>query len=150
VIDLNSTYIFTGNLALTFAALFAGAAFYINFAEQPARLKLEPNQLLKQWAPSYKRGFAMQASLAVLSGLAAIYTYYSSQNLVWLIGAVVILANWPFTLLVIMPTNHKILAVKEANAETVRMIVFWGKLHGIRTALGFTAVVVFLYALSFV
>lgn len=136
----------TGNLALTFAALFAGAAFYINFAEQPARLLLEPNQLLKQWASSYKRGFAMQATLAILSGLAAIYAYYSTQNLVWLVGAIVILANWPFTLLVIMPTNLKILAVKNANADTAKMIVYWGKLHGIRTALGFVAVVIFLCA----
>jgi hypothetical protein len=138
---------FIGNLALTFASLFAGAAFYINFAEQPARLLLEPNQLLKQWAPSYKRGFAMQATLAILSGMAAIYTYYSTQNLVWLVGAIVILANWPFTLLVIMPTNLRILAVKNADADTAKMIVYWGKLHGIRTALGFMAVVIFLYAL---
>lgn len=140
---------FIGNLALTFAALFAGAAFYINFAEQPARLKLEPNQLLKQWAPSYKRGFAMQATLAILSGVSALYTYFSTQNFLWLVGAVVILLNWPFTLLVIMPTNHKILAVEKdkASAETVKMIVHWGKLHAIRTSLGFVAVIVFLYAL---
>ncbi|MBY0383667.1 DUF1772 domain-containing protein [bacterium] len=140
----------TGNLALTFAALFAGAAFYINFAEQPARLKLEAGQLLRQWAPSYKRGFAMQATLAVLSGLFALYTYYSTNNFYWLIGAVFILANWPFTLLVIMPTNHKILAVKEsaANAATVKMIEDWGKLHAVRTALGTIATVLFLTALS--
>jgi len=138
-----------GNLALTFAALFAGAAFYINFAEQPARLKLDPDQLLKQWAPSYKRGFVMQATLAVLSGLSALYVYFTSQNLNWLIGAGLILANWPFTLLVIMPTNHKILAVKmgAADASSVKMIVHWGKLHAIRTCLGVLAVIFFLNAL---
>ncbi len=137
-------------LALTFAALFTGAAFYINFAEQPARLKLEPNHLLKQWAPSYKRGFAMQASLAIFSGVSALYGYFSTQNVLWIFGAILILANWPFTLLVIMPTNLKILAVNEsaANAETTKMIVHWGKLHSVRTGLGIAAVITFIFALS--
>lgn len=138
-----------GLFALVFAALFAGAAFYINFAEQPARLKLEPNQLLKQWAPSYKQGFIMQSALAVLSGLAAIYTYTQTQDLRWLLGAVLILANWPYTLLVIMPTNQKLLATQEAdiNSATVDLVRHWGKLHGLRTILGLSATCVFIWAL---
>lgn len=138
----------TGLLALVTAAAFAGAAFYVNFAEQPARLALDDRALLAEWKPSYKRGFMMQASLAVVSGLLGLAAWWSSGEAAWLVGALLILANWPYTLIVIRPTNDALNATEIAAAgpPTRAAVVRWGALHAVRTALGTLATLSFLSA----
>lgn len=139
-----------GHLALTIAALFTGAAFYINFSEQPARLQLDDRALLAQWKPSYKRGFIMQASLAVIGLLLGLAAWWSTSDWRWLAGGLILVANWPYTLLGIMPTNNRLMAaqVDSAGAETRALIEKWGRLHAVRTALGALSVIVFLWALT--
>jgi hypothetical protein len=97
---------FIGNLALVSAALFTGAVFYVNFAEQPARLKLDDRSLLAQWKPAYKRGYVMQSTLAIVGFVLGAAAWWLSGILPFLLGAVLMLANWPWTLLGIMPTNR--------------------------------------------
>lgn len=139
----------TAQLALITAALFTGAAFYINWAEQPARLGLDDPALLRQWKPSYKYGFAMQASLAVVGFLFGLATWWTAGDWRWLAGAVTLVANWPYTLLVIFPTNTALLAISEENAGPASraLIEKWGRLHAVRTALGATATAMFLWAI---
>jgi hypothetical protein len=98
-----------GFLGLVTASLFAGAAFYVNFAEQPARLARDP---------------------------------------CWLIGAFVLLAPWPYTLLVIKPVNDKLKAADPlgAGAPTRALIERWGRLHAGRTVLGVLATATFFCA----
>ena len=140
----------TGNLALTSAALFAGAAFYINIAEQPARMLLDDRALLQQWKPSYKRGFAMQSTLAIVAFVFGCAAWWQSANLLFLLGAALMIANWPYTLLGIMPTNHTLGAIDPDSGDPrIRpLLIKWNGLHAIRTALSVAACAVFLAALG--
>ncbi len=137
-----------GLTALVGAAVFTGAAIYINVAEHPARLVLTNAALLRQWKPSYKRGFAMQAGLAVVTGLLGILQWWLAGNWLWLVGAALILANWPWTLAVIMPVNRRLMAVEPDTADegTRALMIRWARLHAVRSALGAAATTVFLNA----
>jgi uncharacterized membrane protein len=139
-----------GDIALVSAALFTGAAFYVNFVEQPARLALDDRSLLIQWKPAYKRGTVMQSSLAVIGFILGIAAWYQSGILAFFVGGVLMLGNWPWTLLVIMPTNRALMATDPAAASSASraLLVKWNRLHAVRTGLGAAAPVSFVWALA--
>ena len=138
-----------GLLALTTAALFAGAAIYVNIAEQPARLDLDPRAMLAQWQPSYARASIMQAGLAIISCALGLLAFFFDYDWRWLLGAVLIIAPWPYTMFVIMPTNKVLKSTlpEQANEDTHNLVRQWGLLHAVRTLLGFAAVAAYLWAL---
>jgi hypothetical protein len=140
--------VLAGQLALTVAALFSGAAIYINIVEQPARLQLDNRSLLAEWKPAYNQGCIMQASLAIVGGLFGLVAFLSTLDWRWLLGALVLLANWPYTIIVIMPTNRRLMdtSPEDATAETRRVLGRWGALHAGRSALGLFATLIFLWA----
>jgi hypothetical protein len=139
-----------GPTALALAAAFAGAAFYVNEAEQPARLSLNDVSLLAEWKLSYTRGYRMQASLALLAGAFGIVAAFQTGDWRWWPGAVLILANWPYTLTVIKPVNDQLNAIdaKNAGAASRALIVKWARLHAARTALGVLAAGAYMWPLG--
>jgi anthrone oxygenase-like protein len=124
-----------GLLGLVATAAFAGAAFYVNVAEQPARLRLDDEALLAQW----------KLSLAIISGALGLVAAWQLQDWRWIVGAVLILANWPFTLLAMMPLNKRLSAwpAGSAGPESRALIGAWGRFHAVRTGLGIAAAAVY-------
>ena len=138
----------TGALALAFAAAFSGAALYINLVEQPARLALDDSALLSEWRPSDRRGFAMLASLALIAAALALTAYFQTQDVRWLVGAIIIIASWPYTFFAMVPMNNRILTITAAESGAARELVrTWGLLEYGQTAIGLVGCGVFLWAL---
>jgi hypothetical protein len=137
-----------GQLALIIAAVFSGAALYVNVVEQPARLTLGDAALVTEWKLAYKRGTVMQAPLAVAGFLLGLSAWWQTGVWQWGLGAILMIANWPYTFLVVMPVNTELMAVDPAYADvqTRKHIEKWARLHAARTALGFAATLVFLWA----
>jgi len=127
--------------AILAAGLFAGAAIYVNLAEHPARMVLETRHAVRQWAPSYARATRMQAPLAVIGFACAMIAWWQQSETTWLAAGLLLGAVVPFTLIVIMPTNQKLLEPKRDldSSETRALLKHWNRLHAGRSALGLTA-----------
>jgi hypothetical protein len=142
-------YAIAERLAVVTAAVFTGGALYVSAAEQPARLHLDDKAALTQWKASYGRGFAMQASLAFASTLFGLLAFWRNGDWHWLVGAGLIFANWPYTLLLMLPINKRLQGT-EANAatpETRELIKTWGELHVMRCLFGLCATAAYLWFL---
>ena len=137
-----------GLLAVACCGLFAGAAIYINLVEHPARMSCGVEIALREFVPSYKRATLMQASLAVLGGLAGLAAWALRGGLGYLVGALLLLAVVPFTLIVIFPTNHALLDLhaKGQVGGAERLLGWWSALHAVRSVLSLVAFALMLSA----
>ncbi|MGD9539373.1 DUF1772 domain-containing protein [Methylocystis sp.] len=137
-----------GSLALVAAGAFAGASLYVNYVEQPARLALSDDALIKEWEPSDHRGFIVLASLAFLAALFGFIAFREFDDMRWLLGAFIAIASWPYTYLAIVPLNNRILALINADAahEARKVIDLWGRLELGQTALGIVATLIYVWA----
>ena len=137
-------------VATVCAGMFAGAAFYINAVEHPARLSCGSEIALREFAPSYRRATVMQASLAVVGCLAALWSSWLLQDPWVALGAVLLGSVVPFTLVVILPTNKRLLdrSLDPRAVEANALLVRWGRLHAIRSLLSSVSFLLFLFRVS--
>lgn len=139
-----------GDFALVAAAMFAGAALYISVAEHPARMDLDDAAALAHWHVAYPRGAMMQATLALVGSVLGLLEWLVTGNALWLLGALVLFANWHYTFISIMPTNRALKAtvVDQAGPASRALLEKWGRLHAVRTGLGLLSAGIFLWVLS--
>ena len=139
-----------GLIATSLTGLFAGAAVYINLVEHPARVQTGIRPALTEFAPSYKRATVTQVSLAVAGFLSALIAWRSSSDARWLVGGGLLVSVIPFTALVMLPTNKKLLDPETANDLDLaeRLLIRWGRLHAVRSVLSLTSLLMFLLLLG--
>jgi hypothetical protein len=52
----------------------------------------------------------------MLRGAAGLVAWHFLREWQWMLGSLLLLANWPFTMLVIMPTNKRLMAMQPQDA----------------------------------
>ena len=122
---------------------------YITFVEHPARVSCGSELAVTEFGPSYKRAAVMQALLALIGASAGIARWAAGGGLGWLVSSVVLGAVVPFTLVVLLPTNHRLLdaSLDKGSPEAEALLARWGRLHAVRSALSFVAFASFLILL---
>jgi hypothetical protein len=137
----------SGMFALAFAAAFTGASFYVNWVEQPARLKLDDEALLSEWGPSDSRGVSFLIALALVAAIAGFAAYFETQDVRWAFGAVVIIGSWLYAFFVMSPLDNQIRSLRGGDVAAARALVRqWGIVESGLTAIGVVAVLIFLWA----
>ena len=137
-----------GHLALIVAAVFTGAAVYVNVVEEPARLQLDDRGLLAEWQPSYKRGFAVQAPLAILAGILGVAAFLPAMTGDGFLGLPSSSRTGPTRCWSsCRRTKAYGNCARSRWPEARRTVEHWAELHAGRSALGAAAALIFLWAL---
>jgi hypothetical protein len=138
-------------IAALACALFTGAAVYITLVEHPARMQCDVEVAATEFAPSYRRATVMQATCAAVSLLSSLAAWLTGATFWWLVAGALLGSVIPFTLIVILPTNKRLLdpTLDKRSSEAERLLARWGRLHSVRSTLSGVALLLFLYLLVF-
>lgn len=136
-------------IATICSGIFAGAAVYITVAQHPAAARLGTSGAVKFFNAMYARAAPMQASLAVLGSLSALWAWWSGNGWPWLLGAILLVFVVPFTLVAVKPTNDRLKdpSLDASSEEAKRLLARWSVLHAVRSVAGTLSFLVFVGAL---
>jgi hypothetical protein len=133
-------------IAVLSCSVFTGAAVYVTFIEHPARMQCGVELAATEFAPSYRRATVLQAACAAVGLLASFAAWLAGSGFWWLVAGVLLGSVIPFTLIVILPTNKRLLSpeLDRRSAEAERLLARWGRLHAVRSVLSGLALLLFL------
>jgi hypothetical protein len=135
-------------VAVSCSGVFFGAALFITVAQHPAVLEAGPAFAARFFAPMYRRAAPLQAGLAGIGAAAGVAAWGWGAGASWLVGALLLIAVVPMTLVWIRPVNDRLLAPDfDPDATDAELLLRrWGALHAVRTLLSGVAFVVLLAA----
>ena len=135
-------------IAIAASALFAGGALYVSLVEQPGRMEAGVRIALAEFGPSYRRAAPWQGGNALVALAAGIAAAAVRAELLWAIGGIATGLVVPWTLVVMMPLNHRLLEPHDLDEERGEALLRrWARLHWIRSLLGGAGLVTTLVAL---
>jgi len=124
-------------LAIFCCGTFFGAALYITLVQHPAVLDAGTAFAGRFFPPMYKRAAVLQVVLAVTGTVASLIGWLQGAGAWWLIGALLLFAVVPFTLVRMHSLVEQLLKLgPDADASLAeRLLREWGTLHAVRTLL---------------
>jgi membrane protein YdbS with pleckstrin-like domain len=102
--------------------------------------------------PSYRPGTITQVTLAAVCLLSSIAAWLAGATFWWVVAGVLQVSVIPFTLIVILPTNKRLLSptLHRRSVEAERLLARWGRLHAVRSVLSGVSLLLFLHLEIFV
>ena len=132
-------------IAILSAAFFAGGGLFVSMVIYPA-IMMDMASAVTHFGRIYNRAAPWQGSNAIICLVAALIVSPLSGDWWWAIGGLLVGASIPFTLLVMMPVNNRLLDEKAPPTpdEAVALLKRWGELHWVRNVLSTAGLIVML------
>lgn len=139
--------IFT-TIALFSCGIFFGAAVYISLVQPPAAIEAGVAVGGRFFPAMYNRAAPMQIILALVGFLSGIAAWLSTDNILWIAGALLLISVVSITLIIIKPINDILLSPENdpESEQTRQLLLKWGPKHWIRTVVSGLSFFVYIYA----
>lgn len=138
----------TGWIATSAGVVFAAWAVYVSLVEHPARMGAGPEVAVAQFRESYRRAAPWQATFSGLCLISGGLAAWLRSDWVWALGAAAVGLAIPFTVVVIRPTNRRLLGDGAPGGNPAELLTRWGRLHWVRSLLGLVGAVALLSRLG--